>query len=344
MNNIIHAISEFILPLSLIAGSLLAGIVVEKIILSRIMKSALMTKWKGNEFIISPLRKVIIIWFLMGGIHFAVKNIHISHANAEFVQKGIVIIFILSATIALSKILVGFVSLYSRDKGRDFPLTSIFTNLTKVIIFIVGGLIILQSLGISITPILTALGVGGLAVALALQDTLSNLFAGIHIIASRQVRQGDYIKLSSGEEGYVVDVNWRNTVIRALANNMVIIPNSNLAGALITNYYMPEKELAVLVQVGVSYGSDLLKVEQVTIEVAKEVMKSVLGGVPEFQPFTRYHTFGDFSVNFTVILRGKEFVDQYLIKHEFIKKLHERYKKEGIEIPFPVRTVYMREN
>jgi small-conductance mechanosensitive channel len=93
------------------------------------------------------------------------------------------------------------------------------------------------------------------------------------------------------------------------------------------------------VNVGVHYNSDLKKVEKVTCEVAKEVMRDVPGGVPEFQPFIRYNTFGDFSIGFTVILRAKEFVDQYLIKHEFIKRLQERYAKEGIIIPYPIRAI-----
>ena len=97
--------------------------------------------------------------------------------------------------------------------------------------------------------------------------------------------------------------------------------------------------MAVLINVGVHYNSDLKKVEKVTCEVAKEVMKEVLGGVPGFDPFIRYHTFGDFSINFTVILRAKEFVDQYLVKHEFVKRLHERYAKEGINIPYPIRAI-----
>ena len=212
---------------------------------------------------------------------------------------------------------------------------------TRIIVFIIGILIILHSLGISITPILTALGVGGLAVALALQDTLSNLFAGLHIILTRQIKPGDYIKLETGEEGYVVDITWRNTTIRELPNNYIIIPNLKLAQAIVKNHYLPDREISVTVQLGVSYDSDLEKVERVTIEVAKEVMMEVPGGIPEFQPFIRYHTFGDFSINFTVIMRCREFTDQYLIKHEFIKRLHKRYKDEGIIIPFPIRTVYI---
>lgn len=138
-------------------------------------------------------------------------------------------------------------------------------------------------------------------------------------------------------------MNWRNTTIRMLPNNMVVVPNAKIASAIVTNYCLPEQEMSVLVQVGISYASDLEKVERVTIEVAQGVMKEVPGGVPEFEPFIRYHTFGDFSINFTVILRVKEFVDHYLVKHEFIKRLHKRYAKEGIEIPFPIRTVYLKD-
>jgi small-conductance mechanosensitive channel len=78
------------------------------------------------------------------------------------------------------------------------------------------------------------------------------------------------------------------------------------------------------------------------MEVGKETMKEVPGGVAEFEPFIRYHTFGDHSIDFTVILRAKEFVDQYVIKHEFVKGLHQRYREEGIEIPFPIRTVFLK--
>ena len=106
-----------------------------------------------------------------------------------------------------------------------------------------------------------------------------------------------------------------------------------------TTIDIPEKELAVLVNLSVHYNSDLKKVEQVTIETAREVMKEVRGGVPTFEPFIRYNTFGDSGIGFTVILRGKEFVDQYLIKHEFIKRLHEHYRCEGIVIPYPIRAI-----
>jgi len=127
--------------------------------------------------------------------------------------------------------------------------------------------------------------------------------------------------------------------VRMLPNNIVVIPNKSIVDSKIINYYYPDRELAVLVEVGVHYGSDLQNVERVTIAVAKEVQQQVSGAVKEFEPFIRYHTFDSSSVNFTVILRAREFVDNYLVKHEFIKRLHARYKQEGITIPYPIRAV-----
>lgn len=203
----------------------------------------------------------------------------------------------------------------------------------------IGLLVLLDTVGISITPILASLGIGSLAVALALQETLANFFAGLHVLADHPIRMGDFIKLESGEEGYVTQIGWRSTRIRMLPNNTVVVPNNKIISSTITNYYLPEPELAVLVPVGVHYDSDLAQVERVTIEVARQIQKTIQGAVATFEPFIRYHTFADSSINFTVILRAREFVDQYLITHEFIKALHARYQQEGIVIPFPLRTL-----
>src|SRR3989338_866787 len=209
----------------------------------------------------------------------------------------------------------------------------------RIAVMGMGALVLLDSFGVSITPIIASLGIGSLAVALALKPTLENLFSGIQIVADKPIQLGHFIKLESGEEGYVHKIGWRSTWIRMLPNNIVVIPNKMLVNSRVTNYYYPQKELAVLVEAGVHYASDLERVERVTIKVAREALKEVAGGVESFEPFIRYHTFGDFSIHFTVILRAREFVDQYLIKHEFIKRLHKRYAQEGIVIPYPIQAV-----
>ncbi|MEW6192360.1 MAG: mechanosensitive ion channel family protein [Bacillota bacterium] len=336
-------LSKTVLLAALVIGGFFAGIILEKVVVAGIHRVARRTKWQGDEIIVGSFRRIVVFWGLLAGIYGATLTVSLPPNIQNLLGKILVVLAIFSATLVVMRMAGGFISLYAEKAAGVLPSTTLFVNITKLLVFIVGLLVTLQTLGISITPVLTALGVGGLAVALALQDTLSNLFSGIHVIASRQIKPGDYVRLETGEEGYVEDMNWRNTTIRMLPNNMVIVPNAKLASAIVTNYYLPEQEMSVLVQVGVSYASDLEKVERITIEVAREVMKEVPGGVPEFDPFIRYHTFGDFSINFTVILRVKEFVDQYPVKHEFIKRLHKRYAEEDIEIPFPIRTVYLKD-
>lgn len=205
-------------------------------------------------------------------------------------------------------------------------------------------LIFLDTVGVSITPLIASLGVGSVAIAFALQETLSNLFSGLYLMADNPIRVGDFVKIESGEEGYVTSIGWRTSHIQTLPNNLVIVPNSRLSSHIIMNYSLPDNEIAVLLDVGVSYNSDLDFVEKVTIEVATDVMKTVTGAIAMFEPFIRYKNFADSSINFTVIMRAKGYVDQFLVKHEFIKKLHKRFQNEGIVIPYPIRTLQIEKS
>lgn len=332
---------QYVRPAVFVVGGFLVGLAIERIILRRIRRLAGKTRWRYDEVIISSLSGMIMLWFTLGGVYGALLSLPMNENVLAISLKVLLVLTIFSVTVVVARLGVGSIGLYA-ETTEALPSSSILTNFTKVLVFAGGFLIILQALGISITPMITAMGLGGLAVALALQDTLANLFSGIFIIASKQVKPGDWVELDSGQKGHVVDVTWRNTTIRELPNNMVIIPNSKLASTVITNYHQPVQEMAVRVEVGVSYDSDLALVERVTSEVAGEVMREVEGGIPEYEPFIRYHTFDDFSINFTVILRIREYVDKYLVRHEFVKRLHERYRHEAIEIPFPIRTVHMK--
>lgn len=335
----IQHLTELIMPISIFLITVIAGYIVRRLLFTRLSLWAGKSSTKVDDIIIAATKGPFLVWCLMLGIYFALEFSKLPQEWVHIAGKVMLVLGMVSVTFVLANISTDLVKIYSGKLEAALPVTSLTQNIARIIIFGIGILIILNSLGISITPILATLGVGGLAVALALQDTLSNLFSGFHITISRQIRIGDYIKLESGEEGYVTDINWRTTKVRMLPNNIVLVPNAKLIQSIVTNYYLPDEEMAVLVNLGVHYNSNLKKVEKITCEVAREVMKEVPGGVPEFEPFIRYHTFADFSINFTVILRAKEFVDQYLIKHEFIKRLHERYVKEGIIIPYPIRAI-----
>lgn len=233
---------------------------------------------------------------------------------------------------------------WGRSVEGAAPMTTLSQNLARWLVAGIGLLVLLNQFGISITPILTALGVGGLAVALALQDTLANLFAGFYITVAGQIRVNDYIKLDTGEEGYVTDINWRSTSIRVLANNMIVVPNAKLSQAIVTNYHLPEKRMSLLIPIGVSYDNDPELIERILVEEAKSGADEIAGLLAEPAPFVRFIPgFGESTLDFTLICQVAEFTDQYLAQHELRKRIFRRFRKEGVEIPFPIRTIYMKQ-
>ena len=203
----------------------------------------------------------------------------------------------------------------------------------------VGLLIFLDSIGISIAPILASLGVGSLAVALALQDTLANVFAGFHLIADKPLEAGQFIRLQSGEEGHVVLVGWRSTRLKTQQNNIVVVPNAKLAGTVLTNFDLGSSALAVTVEVVVGMASDLDRVERVALEVAREAQRSVPGGQSDAEPQARFTGFGESGLRLNIILNAENLRGSNDLKHEFVKRLTERFRHEGIAIPYPTRTL-----
>jgi small-conductance mechanosensitive channel len=319
------------------AGVIVAGVL--RAALRRLGLQAERTRWRADDAVLGLLRSVLPWGVAIAGVWVAALRMPLSAGYRNDVDHALAGAVVVVLTFAAARAAAELVGAGALSRSGTSGSATIFVNIARIVVVMIGTLVLLDSLGIAIAPLLTALGVGGLAVALALQDTLSNLFAGVHILASRKVVPGDFIQLDNGMEGYVVDTNWRNTTVRQLPGNIVIVPNATLASSVVTNYHQPDQETAVSVPVGVSYDSDLDHVERVTREVGLEVMGEVEGAVPTHEPLIRYNAFGDSSIDFSVILRATEITSQHLIRHEFIKRLHRRYQAEAIEIPFPVRTV-----
>src|SRR5205814_1502896 len=178
-------------------------------------------------------------------------------------------LWVASLTLMCMRITRNMVRFYGNQVPGALPVTTLTQNLAQILVLILGALVILAPFIRRLAPILTALGVGGLAVALALQDTLSNLFAGIHLLADKPIRVGDYVRLSAENvEGHVVDVGWRSTRLRMLQNNVVVVPNKRVAESIITNYDLGETRMAVLIRVRVDYDADAELVERLLVDEA----------------------------------------------------------------------------
>ena len=334
---------QWILPIALLVATLLAGLLIRKILFG------LLRKWQASsslvlaEVLIDALRGPIIIWSLIFGIYFALESARLPPRLEYYLSKSLFALWIISFTVMATHLAGAIVRRSGKRNGGDMPATSLTKNLVQIGVACIGIAILLRHLGISITPLVTALGVGGLAVALALQDTLSNLFGGFYVTVAGQVRLGDYIKMNSGEEGYIVDISWRSTTLRMISNNMIIVPNSKLAQAIVTNYNLPEKQMRVAVQVGVGYDSDADQVERVLLEIAQTAVGEVQGLAIDTPPIVRLNPgFGDFALQFQLYVIVDEFSQQYLVQHELRKRILKRFREEKIDMPFPTSAVILK--
>jgi small-conductance mechanosensitive channel len=342
MNNFFN-LRQLIIPLLILLGSLLLGWLFERQVITRLKKIAQKTNWKFDNIFLDSFQGIGFFWFVFAGIYFSLPILPFNANVIILIKKVLIVSFLMSCTIVVSRLLVKLLRLYTtRDDGFS-PLTTLFAFLINVVIFSLGILIALQSIGVAITPLLTAFGVGGVSLGLALQSTLANLMSGINIITSKKVKPGDYIELKTGESGYVVDVELKYTIIQEITNNFLVIPNSKILSSSFKNYSLPDKDMLIPIEVGVSYDSDLETVETVTIQVAKETIQNFSDNIPDYKPFIRYDKFDYFSINFRVFLkiREQEYFDHLKIKHEFLKQLHKTYKKQEIKIPFPLKSAYI---
>ena len=217
----------------------------------------------------------------------------------------------------------------------------ILIRISSIIVFALGALVALDLMGIPITPLLAGLGIGGIAIALALSPTISSFIAGTYVVAEGHISEGDYVEIDAERAGFVVSVGWRSTVLRSRFNNMIVVPNSLITESIVTNYTTPTPAVTGIVENGVSYDSNLKHVEQVSLEVAREVIEESEVANKEFEPVFRFAEFADSNINFRIIFQAADRAASFAIRHEIILRLHARFKEEGIEINYPVRKISM---
>jgi small-conductance mechanosensitive channel len=212
----------------------------------------------------------------------------------------------------------------------------------KVLVIPILLVLVLQAFGQKVEAFLTVLGVGSLAVALALQDVLKNIFAGLQIVLDQPIRAGDFITLDDGKvRGTVLEIGLRSTKLRTLENNVVIIPNANLATAVVTNTELVDRAYTQTLTLGVDYGADTRHVQRVLEEETGRAIAESASFVAE-PPKVLFREFGESALLFSVAVKVRQYSDRLEALGELNHRLHARLREEGIEIPFPQRTVHLR--
>ena len=316
-------------------GSLLLGLLIDLVLRKTIRRLCRIRHWKDEEILLGSIGRKVPFWFSLAGLYGALSLSSLSPHLFRLAERVVVSLLILSFTFALSSLTNRFVRRFTAPSQGLVPTTSLISNLSGATVIVLGALGVLQYWGVSVTPVLTGLGIGALAVALALQDTLSNFFSGLSTILSEQIKPKDVVKLETGEEGEVQDINWRNTTLKTAAGNLVVVPNSKVAGSILTNFSLPSPPLTVSITLLVAFQSDLDRVESIILE-GFDALRCRLPGVFTGDPGTvRFQDFREGAVPVKLFVTVQDYNQQFLVKHLLIKELHRRLKEAGVPFPPP---------
>jgi small-conductance mechanosensitive channel len=333
---------ELVWPLAIFAATFFIGWAIRRLVLKALRAWTARSGSRAGLVLAEALGGPILIWAAILALHVGLQSSSLPGKFTAWGAKTLFALWIVSLTVMCMRIARDLIRFYGSQIPGALPVATLTQNLAQIAVVILGALVLLDHFQVSITPMLTALGVGGLAVALAMQDTLSNLFGGFYVAVAGQVRLGDYIKLNTGEEGYVTDIGWRSTTFRSLGNSMIIVPNAKLAQAIVTNYDLPEKRMPAKVEVRASYDCDPGHIERVLLDIAAQGTREIPGMLADPAPSVTFDPgFGDSALGLTLNYQVAEFASQFSVRNELRRRIFCRFREEGIRIPFPARAVYM---
>ncbi len=309
------------------------------------------TKTTLDDHLVAHLRRPVKWLSIILAGYLALQIFYPWFSLLDFTTDQIfIILFLLAGTYTLNSIFHALMDWYAEevapktDSKFDDEIFPLFKKVGSVMIYVVGFTIILGQFGVEISALIAVLGVGSLAVALALQDTLGNFFAGVHLLADRPVRPGDYVKVDGTDIiGTIEEIGWRSTRIRTWDNNIVYVPNTKMSSSILVNYFNPKEEMGYAMTFGVSYDDDPEVVIKALWEALKRTAKSTKKIVEPETATVRADSFGDSAVNYKVIVKIPVYGDRFGVQGEMVKQIFYVFKEKGISIPYPTRTLYMHE-
>lgn len=312
------------------AAALLVSLFARQLVINSIRKHS--QEASASREFLDVIRMPSVLWCIVAALAVTLEFSALPERAARWAVSGIVVFLVLSISVSISSFLVRLGVFYSKSRGLPFAISGLSRALVHILFLSLGGVVLLRYFDISVAPLLATLGVGGLAIALALRDTLANFFAGIHILVEAPLSVGDFIKLASGEEGTVTDIGWRTTRVLTPVNNTVVIPNEKITSSILTNYALPDQKLVMNVDVVTAFDADLEQVRRIAVEEARAVEHTV----PDFTPLLLVDPgVLPTHLQMKVVVQIQHRLYQGLVASDLRRRLLERFRKEGVPLPSP---------
>jgi len=332
---------------TILIGLVLAGIAY--FIISWLKKKASKTESNLDDILLAALGKPLVITILAGSIYIAFTRFEIlpeqvvgfavnQYVNAFFILIGAWIVSSFSYNLLRT---YGSVVAEKTETDLDDRLLPLLEIAARYLIWFVAFLLILSNFNIDITPLLAGAGIAGIALALAAQDILSNFFGGAIITIDKPFRIGDRITFDK-YFGDIISIGPRSTRLKTLDNQIVTIPNSKITSNIVVNYAQPDIKMKVRIPFSVAYGSDMPRVKRILLEIACEAMEKTSWVLSDPGPSVYFLELGESSLNGQLILWTNNYDNTWDVQDYMNSRIIERFREEGIEIPFRQVDVWMR--
>jgi small-conductance mechanosensitive channel len=318
--------------------AVILGLLARFVIIPLLARAAARNNWPYDDVVVERVRGHVLAWALLGGLYGALEDMPWRPRSIVWGERITATLLALSVTAALMAIVAESVD---RAQTRAGGGTTLIKYIINALILIAGVGAALGFFEVSIFPALTALGVGGLAVALAFQDTLANVFAGVNLTAARQIRVGDFVSVDGKTEGFVIDIGWRMTTLRQLDDLLVFIPNKRLGEATMTNFSRPDASMWIDLKFRVALGADPGRVEACVIDELTAA-RTELPGLRDDAPLIRLREIAPSALEYSAHVAITNFVDRSPLRSRLLTRLLLRLRREGLEIPLPRQIVELQ--
>ena len=320
---------DYVRPISAFLLTLLVLLVVRRLILAALYKRA-----RGDDSLLyaalETLRVPSILWCIAGAMKFGLDLSFIPPSYTAEASRVIAAFLIVSVSIGLASLSARAMAIHGRRSGTSLALSGLPRTLLQVFVFTLGAAAVLALYNVNIAAILGALGIGGLAVALALQDTLANFFAGIHILVEEPISLGSSIRLSSGEEGVVTDIGWRTTRLRSGQNNIVVIPNTKITTGILINFTLPDTRVAAEIPILVGFDADLDRVRRIALEESR----AADGVLPNPEPFLLFSPGATAThLQFALVFHVPDVGRKPAVQSDIRLRIYNRMRAERVPLP-----------
>ena len=327
----------FILLITVMVGT------IAKFIVKRILKPlALKSRTKIDDLIVKSISTVIFYVVLAVGFKIGFRHFEFASGALNSVIDTLLVIIVV---ILIIRIINNFAQHWMEnwatktESTADDRLIPLLEKIVEAAVIILAIFFILDVWNVNITPLLGTAGLAGIALSFAVKDSLTNIIGGIQLVIDKTFKVGDKVELESSQQGVILDIGLRSTKLRTYDNEVVYIPNGQLANAQIKNFTVPDLSIRVNVSFGVEYGSETEKVRTVVLDA----VRGTTGVLEDPAPSVQFLNMSDFSLDFVARAWVASYTEAFGMKVELTDVIYNALGKAGIGIPFPTRTVYTKE-